>query len=268
MNEGAMRGTRIQGWIIVVSLTAFLISCDEGPNQSTWTDRQAANPFCSALSSSGTTAWMSASITDNDLFFFTKQDRTDTMVVSYTDYRDASALFVSNGRQVNPGSVRFNGFSLSSGSSNYFTRYNDLTFDMDGKTYEWQIAGSSDFPAISDSLTAPAAKVRITSHAVLSRVSRSRDLGITWSPAGSQDHAVLVVVQGRDEIGPTIPYFMDTFPDNGSCTIPASTFSGFRDQKMNISVSRGRYAIRTSPDGRQYIMTMYSQHNVDVRLGE
>ncbi|MDX9760073.1 MAG: hypothetical protein RBU27_13010 [Bacteroidota bacterium] len=255
--------------IVMVFLMIAGASCtDPGSAPSISQAPNVFNPF-SQDASADFDAWMSSSVTDNDWFVYTKTDRSQIDYQTLYDFRDCSAFFTTSSYgRVYPGAVRFDGqYLLAAEDTKFYSLYQgNQDFDMDGANYIWQIDSSAEFPAITDTIMSPSSRVTITSHAVYDSVSKSSNMVVTWSPYGVDDNVVVITLLSTDTTASSPVYYMDTVDDDGTHTIPASTFSGKNNQKLTLSVSRGKYKIGNMQGGRKYLMSMYSQRNVDLRL--
>jgi hypothetical protein len=252
----------------LLAMSAFVACSDSGTTPSD-NPNKVFNPF-DMDGAADIAAWMSASVTDNHWFSYTTESRQSTVDTTIEDYRECRALFLNKTfDRVMPADVRFEDARLRPSSGREFHVFDatgELPFSMDGAGYTWFITGSVDFPTFSVSIKAPEAKVRITSHAVCDAVIKSRGTRVTWEPEGKSDYVVMIGVSSTDLRAKTPVYHLAATTDDGSYTIPASVFSGLEDQKFTLSVSRGRYSIGYLPDGRKYLVSMYSECNVDLRL--
>ncbi len=248
---------------VIMSLLIGLIGCDDAiePSPSS-TETNEIVPFAPPDFNGQIHAYLEASITDNDWYRYTDIKRTKLAFTNLKDYKLANAVFY-NVTQVDPGTVSFNNNFLFNNNHNYFY-LDDAAFEFDSSFYTWSIEGSNDFPGFTDSLIAPSKKVHILSHKVYDQISKSEPLTITWTPA-NEDLSVYVALQGDDTTGHAIT-FSEMTEDDGSFTIPSSVFVNKPNQRVTISLNRGTYKIGTLDDGKNYLMTIYSQHNVDVRL--
>lgn len=252
----------------LLSMCALAACSDSGIAPSDNPDK-IFNPF-SMDGAADIAAWMSTSITDNHWFSYTTESRQSTADTTIEDYRECRALFLNRSfDRVMPADVRFEDARLRPSSEREFHVFDtsgELPFSMNRAGYTWFVTGSADFPTFSASIKAPEAKVRITSHGVCDAVIKSRGMKIAWTPQGESDCVVMIGVSSTDLRARTPVYHLAATTDDGSYTIPASVFSGLEDQKFTLSVSRGRYSIGYLPDGRKYLVSMYSECNVDLRL--
>lgn len=269
MQENTMRQL-ITGTVLAVAILAgFIISCSDESSAPNFNRIPSIfNPF-SQDAAAGYAAWMSASVTDNEWFVYTKTDRSAMAYQTFNDFRDCAAVFTTPSfDRVHPAAVRFDGHDLmfTDNTKYYSLMQGTLDFDMDGSSYIWKVDSSQDFPSILDTIQSPSSRVSITSHSVYDSVSKANDMVVNWSPSGSQDNVVIIALTGTDTTASSIVSFMDAADDNGSYTIPSSVLSGLDDQKMTLSVSRGKYIIGEMQDGRKYLISIYSQNNIDLRL--
>lgn len=256
-------------WIGVLALIGTMIigGCEDNasspdPNSGS---NSTFNPFSHTQGVRGEyVAWLSSSVTDNDWFWYVDNDRTSHITDTEYDFKDCTASFQRASGYYNPGSVAFNNHGLFSDSTAFY-RFDGNTFSLNGGAYVWEIGGSVAITAFTDTIVAPSSKVQITSHRVYDSVSKSSSMVVKWYPNNISNYSVVVILQGKDSNNPGVG-FMATVEDTGSLTIPASTFSGQPDQKFVLSISRGVHKTGVLPNGEEYFMTMYSQHNVDLRL--
>jgi len=217
------------------------------------------NPF--SLNGADVTAWLAVSVTDNDIWWYWNTSKSQVRYTTDTNYTIAEAIFL-NGDQVDPGIVAFDSHGMFNNGHNYFYRQ-PVTISLDGASHTWEVNGSGVFPGFSDSLAAPTEKARITSPSVYDEVSASTGFTINWQPVNT-DYPVYVVIQGDDSSSTF--YYAQMTTDNGSFTVPASVLNGYPPQKLSLTLNRGSYKIGTLSNGKRYLLTIYSQHNVDVRL--
>lgn len=260
---------RTKAWIGVLALISMITfaGCKDNASSPNPNDdsKNTFNPFSPTTGAGGEyIAWLSASVTDNDWFRYVDIARTSHITDTDYDFKDCAASFQRASGYYNPGLVAFNNHGLFSDSISFY-RFDGNTFSMNGGSYVWEIGGSVAMPAFTDTIVAPSSKVQITSHSVYDSVSKSSSMIVTWYPNNNSDYTVVVILHGKDSNTPGVG-FMARVDDTGSLTIPASTFSGLPDQKFVLSISRGVYKTGVLPNGEEYIMTMYSQHNVDLRL--
>jgi hypothetical protein len=129
---------------------------------------------------------------------------------------------------------------------------------FNGSPLVFSVSGSSQFAALTDSITFPNEDMNVTAPAVGAKISKSSDLTVRWDYVpGGVDSITLIVFVADDSdsvpLGNEVAFF--TIGDNGSLTVPASTFSSFpAGEGLTISVKRYNEKYGVDPLGRRYLM--------------
>ncbi len=214
-------------------------------------------------------------------FFVDKWTMTNVDGSSGSDKQVSVTLWnPSSHVPVSGGTVTLNStvipFSASSSASNGFDYQLDqaagqsVPISLNGSPLVISVSGSSQFSALTDSIAFPNQDIIVTAPAVGRTISKSSDLTIKWDYIpGSSDSITISVFVAVDSIpfGNAVGSF--TIADNGSFTVPASTFSSFNTGD-GVTISVKRYDEKYGEDllGRRYIMESSTESNVNHLLGQ
>ncbi len=152
-------------------------------------------------------------------------------------------------------------FSSSSNDSNGFSYQLDhaagesVPFSFNGGPLVFSLAGSSEFPALTDSITFPNQDMNVTSPAGGAVISKSSGFIVNWNHVQNSTDSIMVTIT-EDSVTTGVQY---TTTDNGAITVPAAALSVFKPGgRMNITVSRFINKNGTYMD-RQYKMESWSE---------
>ncbi len=155
-----------------------------------------------------------------------------------------------------------------------------LPISFNGGPVVFSISGSSQFPALTDSITFPSRDIHVTSPSAGSAISQSAGFTITWDyTPGSTDSIVIsygapvgidAVVSNQPMIDSGSGLYSTGFAtgDNGSFTVPPSALSDFiTGDQLSIEVTRYREKYGMDKLGHKYIMEAYTSSTIfGIRL--
>lgn len=166
----------------------------------------------------------------------------------------------------NAGAVYCNNSSLIFvPDSTYQGEINDLQFN--GSKVRWSVAGAGSIPSIVDSILIPNSKISISSPSVGQVISRSNGFTVMWNTTSESDLiARLEVLPMEPDTNGSAVVAIDSIPNTGSYSVSSSLLQNLDPGRARVVLRRGRYKIATASNSKKYLMIVWSEHQIDIKL--